>query len=1199
MQSFSIDVADATFVITGRVMCCEVTSPSVSLSAVSFVHTHLKWRDSEREMLSGYEDWEGVYCPADRDTSGRLIFHQQSSWRSPSSLDSVRELSFDLQEGKWCVGDGGSLCLASEAAHPAEEPVARTLAKAMQSTGTRDLQASSEISVSALTDFQAAEANEKGGADGKSGKPPKRSSPPRPPRLPKKSPPPAILELKPFNMEDQYASFCRQAKGGHSYQLVKDMIEGVDGGPAATQFGNLSMTGGEEKVLPFAEAFDPEKGDQEAIQSNPCGYLLYGGRNETEGIDGRALMGVMPEGKGGLGINFESVQNCFVRDNTREMDLSNILFNIHEMNNHVENVALPTAEFAGCFFPSSVKALTAPMGIGVESDLGGPCEMLFGGLEHARAFMENEMENNAERQTDDLFLKDCDGNQHSFAKIECDLLCITDAVRAGNRAILQRMENVFHVLQTNTLMMMDYHAAHTEGLIKWLGNLQRWNNQDIGSHISHTCTSMIECPSLALQLDKCRHRARTEQQQSQAEARTGEKTWRLVDCLMEAGDSLEGVSEPQTQAALEKERGPVKEDRSEKGQEREEGAEASSGRALDLWRNAISAHETLRSLVSPSQPTDDDSESALSRRLASLAPAESRHLLQQTERAARQTIKALQFRSDNLNSRMSELHTRIEAAAQRVNGTAGDERGHSGGNAKRGESVKSILSDVVGLHEELSDFIRKQADGLRFAISSGRDREGRILNAWLSSAASVSGQAAPLESLGEALSEQTVRESFHLLDAVQRAHSFRDRVHRQWTDRLGKSGRMYADWHQRRKERQLSLRLQGSDSPLSTGHAADVRRHEHLRGAEGGATILTPHAKPKEAQTGELSQILDYLHGDLQRRERGLEERERGLRERERNLQEREQEGALDRVLDLAAEMRRATTDSIETEQAQMRQDEFVRSRLHGYLSCSDKRGDSEAFFDLLSVWRSANDHRVQSVRAKVEAWKKGSGAMESFLHALGDAARTAEQASHEISEWVETLRSESDFVRLLHQFLPPPSSEGISVAETDADTVALKTEQNLIRGGAEHFCKQLLGTQNGSSGAALEGPDPRLRLAADAALRREAASTVPAFLSTLALEMVVQMKFLSHTLKRSDVWGDPLLLASGAAVQVPLRSEVLAMHQTQEAVLRWVHTVTQSEGVQASALKSYGPDMYAVLSKAAGAVCGRPESPESLDGTH
>ena len=73
---------------------------------------------SSADSTDRLKTWEGVYCPSQRDKSGRLEYAQHSSFKSPGTSELRGKFSFDLTSGQWCLAGEG--CAASEAADPVD-----------------------------------------------------------------------------------------------------------------------------------------------------------------------------------------------------------------------------------------------------------------------------------------------------------------------------------------------------------------------------------------------------------------------------------------------------------------------------------------------------------------------------------------------------------------------------------------------------------------------------------------------------------------------------------------------------------------------------------------------------------------------------------------------------------------------------------------------------------------------------------------------------------------------------------------------------------------------------------------------------------------------------------------------------------------------------------------------------------------------
>eukprot|EP00928_Gymnodinium_smaydae_P037786 TRINITY_DN26188_c0_g6_i1.p1 TRINITY_DN26188_c0_g6~~TRINITY_DN26188_c0_g6_i1.p1 ORF type:complete len:2649 (+),score=321.37 TRINITY_DN26188_c0_g6_i1:44-7948(+) len=114
LQNILPESSDAGEWIRIRFSCCALGGVPTAIIPTS----HL--------MAYYVHDWEGVYAPARRDDSGRLVFEQRSAFKFGAGM--TREFKFNKETGKWCVGTD---CAASGIGHPLDEALSGSAWTAM------------------------------------------------------------------------------------------------------------------------------------------------------------------------------------------------------------------------------------------------------------------------------------------------------------------------------------------------------------------------------------------------------------------------------------------------------------------------------------------------------------------------------------------------------------------------------------------------------------------------------------------------------------------------------------------------------------------------------------------------------------------------------------------------------------------------------------------------------------------------------------------------------------------------------------------------------------------------------------------------------------------------------------------------------------------------------------------------------------
>uniref|UniRef100_A0A0G4FQB4 Apple domain-containing protein n=1 Tax=Chromera velia CCMP2878 TaxID=1169474 RepID=A0A0G4FQB4_9ALVE len=462
LQGLTMKVMKDSGVVSGEYVCCSTGRPSVAIQALPWVYN--KQTAPKPSDLGLFAEFEGVYCPARKDSmTGRLVFDQEYSFRNADRRTSPnRKLRFDPHDGIWRISDRSFRVIASQTATPQEDMVT-DLPGDIGLVASRTSKWESTMAVVPYSDFEWETKHE-----------PEEKI--ERPKKPSKPPPPELKELSKADMEKQYLPSCRAVKPSSNVPLLKD-LDDLDPkkGPAATGLGKLATSGDEEGELPFGEPYDGPENPSSAIMKNPCGYQLYVKRKETSKIDNDAFMGQQTLGPDASGMNFQSLVDCFNRESVRNRVFLNMVDRMNSHMNYLNMIVRPALDLGLCGKLSITQQIAAPMGIGLAFEDWTYCEyavrMIYAGLD----FYNSMAQLNMRQFLSNADISDCNPNRDAFSKVFCDLMCISDAVRAGNKAILDRLSEVFTVLQGNLLKMMAYHSDYTNELLQWLADLQDYH----------------------------------------------------------------------------------------------------------------------------------------------------------------------------------------------------------------------------------------------------------------------------------------------------------------------------------------------------------------------------------------------------------------------------------------------------------------------------------------------------------------------------------------------------------------------------------------------------------------------------------------------------------------------------------------------------------------------------------------------------
>uniref|UniRef100_A0A0G4HNY1 Uncharacterized protein n=1 Tax=Chromera velia CCMP2878 TaxID=1169474 RepID=A0A0G4HNY1_9ALVE len=480
------------------VRCCSTGSPSVALHPTSRYFSFKELQNIKlRDDLNHFDPYEGTFCPTGRDETGRLSFTQEVSYRELDSAPTA-SLAFNKYEGKWGLsnpGTGSTLFLDSPSAFPVEDPVMAKEAAGTFNNGSATLSEQPPFFVDIIRNVVFEQADGTGGARGGPGghgiKRPKR--PVRPPR-------PALKALGDVNVENLYAKHCRLFYPAQPHgPLVKDMPDWT-GRVEGTRF---------YKEAEGEEGDDSETSGASDLEGSPCEALLEGSWfaiNKGDGTDmvpqvenanglnnipsdwisgssasidpkeslQKALLKKFP-GSQTSGITAKSIEDCELRAIKRERaEQAQSISRGYRYASTEMGFELAQA-LLGLSPETHLKIVEAPVGEGVMWD---PFEIPNAIVETAKgmATWANELKNEKlELWGDTANWVDCATDALQFKKLLCDISCVSDAVRTGNRAILKRLTDVAETLQSNIIRIVDWHADHHDAMLNYLADLIDFN----------------------------------------------------------------------------------------------------------------------------------------------------------------------------------------------------------------------------------------------------------------------------------------------------------------------------------------------------------------------------------------------------------------------------------------------------------------------------------------------------------------------------------------------------------------------------------------------------------------------------------------------------------------------------------------------------------------------------------------------------
>lgn len=412
---------------------------------------------SQRGSLSNsYEAWEGGYCPYG-SVEGRLTFKEAAAFDTTVDVNALGNvLKYDMHAGQWCVAGN---CVLHTPPHPIELPKDPL---ALFETSPRT-PFSGEFEGKGVKDYEAPpEEEEDGGGDGGLLPDPSKKkarqtfaasdftldtnfvssvtfTPWRPTDCNDMAALPTEGEGNP--PERCYLAFCKARNAGG--------LENFDGtrGPVATAIADGSTHLSQEGVS----------------EEHPC-YHAFNDQTAKRELGG-TIWDIANPGNAysQAGLNVESVYWCSSRDIERTRQMGNREAE-YEIVDGVSDMATTVADLACDATPEGM-TIVAPMGVGfgMAWDTEELCDDITGMLSEVSQFV-NHME-----FADRTFkfaandAADCNPLQEGLARIYCDLYCIEDAVKKGDKSILDTIGNLYQKIKLTTKEMFDFYISQVLG----------------------------------------------------------------------------------------------------------------------------------------------------------------------------------------------------------------------------------------------------------------------------------------------------------------------------------------------------------------------------------------------------------------------------------------------------------------------------------------------------------------------------------------------------------------------------------------------------------------------------------------------------------------------------------------------------------------------------------------------------------------
>lgn len=255
--------------------------------------------------------------------------------------------------------------------------------------------------------------------------------------------PPKLLEFKAAAPE--YAKECRDevTPGTSEYQL-----EALN-----TQMQELP---GEHPCKLIGGSFEPEEVDNPEYGSQP-GAPQKIKVMQTHGTTWKANdLGETVNGEYQSGITYDRVWQCAKREQNRDFKLAKQarhrdklawMFNYMHLMGGIPCTLIPNL-------------VVAPLGAGAENEPSDICEQMNDIHWSFQESLQDELLSKHTFEYEEAISEDCDPLQLGMARAFCDLYCIKNAVKSGDKAILRSLEAANDIMGKNMKMLFEYYTGN-------------------------------------------------------------------------------------------------------------------------------------------------------------------------------------------------------------------------------------------------------------------------------------------------------------------------------------------------------------------------------------------------------------------------------------------------------------------------------------------------------------------------------------------------------------------------------------------------------------------------------------------------------------------------------------------------------------------------------------------------------------------
>ena len=437
MQALNFEVNALSQNLRMKARCCPLAALPVVLVPTT-------------DFLEDEDAFEGKYCSTGLDDSGRPKLEQVLNFINIDA-EVTGKLEYNRAAGKWCLLDSTeseTSCVEQDVVHPLD------FGSDKEFQGT-----SKSLYVLPMLDFSSQFTGLGTVA---------LTTPV--PGITKWTSPPALLRFAADDPQyrpeckDQYhpryrpdpdsedEPFDREAMNEESRSLWQ---EGEDA-REDTSNGRTRKTNRAENPCAWIWSADPNtagNGAPVGLGWKPRRKLSSNGRFEDSEFEGDSD-----------GVTYRTVKGCGDREVSRLQDLGAQNFILGTADN-VQKWLFGTSLDKLQFFIDTVEsAKTQTLGLGFGIEVG-----LFS-LRFKAEFVQKTIElglglrqNFVDRNYGVSDTNDCLTLQHGLARIFCDLHCIRDAVKAGDKAILSNLEKATEVINNNTKRLLEFYLSDDQG----------------------------------------------------------------------------------------------------------------------------------------------------------------------------------------------------------------------------------------------------------------------------------------------------------------------------------------------------------------------------------------------------------------------------------------------------------------------------------------------------------------------------------------------------------------------------------------------------------------------------------------------------------------------------------------------------------------------------------------------------------------